>query len=146
VPIPTPQIRPVSAHGKWWLEVTIGDQKLLRKGAFLNEDAAKAAAEKLLQSWTPNLPAPANKDFVTLHGRTVELTSDEGRRFVVDCTIAGEGGGLTDSDIIDKWEVSISEWENIKTNAALGRAVKEEGRRRVSSGQRVRAERPRHDP
>lgn len=138
--IPPIQVEPIQAHGKWWLEVTIGDQKLLQKKSYATADAAKAAAEKLLQAWTPNLPASTSKDFVVLHGREIALDSDEGRRFVSDCTKSAEQtGAMTDADIIDRWEISTSEWEALKSNVKLGRLIREEGRRRTASGARTRA-------
>jgi hypothetical protein len=127
----------VEADNKFWLDITIGKLKLPRKGPFANAQAAKIATEKLIRELTPNVPATTNDDFVVLHGKMVALTSDEGRKFVTDCTRAGEGI-ITDNDIIDEFEISIEEWEVIKTNSKLGRKIREEGRRRVANGQRAR--------
>jgi len=139
VPIPTPQIRPVSAHGKWWLEATIGDQKFLQKGSYPNADAAKAAAEKLLQSWTPNLPAvPATtNDTVILHGKPIAIDSNEGRRFVVDCTRAGEGL-ITDAVLQEMYEISPENWAQIDKNPALIKAIRDIRKSRIRSGAAAR--------
>jgi hypothetical protein len=139
VPIPTPQIRPVSAHSKWWLEVTIGDQKFLQKGSYPNADAAKTAAEKLLQSWTPNLPAaPAStNDIVILHGKPIALDSHEGHQFVVDCTRAGEGL-ITDAVLQEMYEISPENWAQIDKNPALIKAIRDTRKSRIRSGAAAR--------
>jgi hypothetical protein len=129
----------IEVDGKWWINVSMNGHKLKRQGPFTNADVAKTKADQLIQQWQPKTPAvPATtNDVVILNGKPVELSSDLGRKLVTRCTQAAEGIAK-DSDVIDEFEISISEWENIKTSTKLGRAIREEGRRRVANGQRAR--------
>ena len=130
---------PVEADGKWWVDVSMNGHGLKRQGPFPSADVAKTKAGELIQQWqpkTPAVPATAN-DVVVLNGVATKLDSDLGRKLVVACTRAAEGL-VKDTDIIDEFEISISEWETIQTSVKLGRAIRDEGRRRVANGQRAR--------
>ena len=76
-------------------------------------------------------------DVITLRSTPIDLLSDAGRQFVVDCTRAGEGL-LTDSDLQSKYELSPLDWRNITKDAALMRAIQAERERRVLNGTAVR--------
>jgi hypothetical protein len=130
---------PVEVDGKWWIDVSMNGHKLKRQGPFPNADVAKTKADQLIQQWQPKKPTvPATtNDVVILNGREIALDSDTGRKLVVACTRAAEGL-VKDTDIIEEFEISISEWENVKTNVKLGRAIRDMGRQRVASGQRAR--------
>jgi hypothetical protein len=138
-------VQPTELNGEHWVSVTVGGQNWKKFGPFPDASTAATKAQQLAQNWggipaanSPALAAVATNDnFVTLHGKLVALDSDEGRRFVLDCTRSGEGAGLNDADVIDRWEISVSEWEAIKTNVKLGRAIRECGRQRRASGQKT---------
>lgn len=135
----TMEVQPIEVDGKWWVDVSLNGRAMKRRGPFASANAAKIAADKFLQHWQPNTPTePATRnDTVVLHGKPVELTSDEGRRFVVDCTRAGEG--LIDDKMLQEvYKISPSDWKNIAENKALADAIRDEGRRRVRSGQRAK--------
>ena len=70
---------------------------------------------------------------IVLGGVPVELASDIGRQFVVDCTRAGEGL-ISDRELAEIYEISPADWQNIAKDAALGRAIRAERDRRVRSG------------
>jgi hypothetical protein len=76
-------------------------------------------------------------DVITLRSTPIDLLSDMGRQFVVDCTRAGEGL-LTDSDLQSKYELSPLDWRNITKDTALMRAIQAERERRVLNGTAVR--------
>ena len=72
-------------------------------------------------------------DTVVLQGTQVELNSDIGRQFVVDCVRAAEGL-ITDNELVEIYEITPVDWQNIAKDAALGRAIRAERDRRVRSG------------
>jgi hypothetical protein len=74
---------------------------------------------------------------VILRGVEVELSSDIGHQFVVDCTRAAEGL-FGDKELAEIYEISPADWQNIVKNAALGRAIRAERDRRVLNGTAVR--------
>jgi hypothetical protein len=82
-------------------------------------------------------------DTVVLGGVEVELSSDIGHRFVVDCTRAAESL-ISDKDLAEIWEISPADWQNIVKNAALGRAIRAERDQRVLSGAAAREAASRH--
>jgi hypothetical protein len=130
-------IQPIELNGEHWVTINLGGHEK-RKGPFANAAAAKAVADKLIQNWQPKTPiAPTSDDVVVLNNKAIALDSPEGGRLVVSCTRAAEGI-IKDSDVIDEFEISIAEWESIKTNVKLGRAIRECGRQRVASGARTR--------
>jgi hypothetical protein len=131
-------VQPVKIDRQWFVDVTMNGRKVKQRGPFADEAAAKIAADELIKHWSnPATPATTSDGAVILNGKLVELTSDLGRKFVIACTRSAEGV-IKDSDVIDEFEISIAEWEAIKTNTKLGRAIREEGRRRVANGQRAR--------
>jgi hypothetical protein len=78
-----------------------------------------------------------------LGGVEVELSSDIGRQFVVDCTRAGEGL-ITDKELAEIYEISPADWQNIAKDAALGRAIRAERDRRVRNGVAAREAAQKH--
>jgi len=70
---------------------------------------------------------------LTLRGVSVELTSDEGRRFVSDCVRAGENL-ISDAELAEIWEVSHEQLRTLATNKFFARAVRAESERRIRSG------------
>jgi hypothetical protein len=126
-------VQPLEVAGEWFVDVTIGTQKLPRKGPYKNADTAKAAADRYIRKLAPNLPATTN-DTVVLHGRTVELTSDEGRKFVVDCVRAAEKL-ISDSELQEIYEISPENWAKLEQNRSLIKAIRDERKRRIRNGQ-----------
>ena len=80
---------------------------------------------------------------ITLRGTQVELNSNVGRQFVVDCTRAAEGL-ITDKELVEIYEISPADWQNIAKDAALGRAIRAERDRRVLNGTAAREAASRH--
>ena len=80
---------------------------------------------------------------IVLGGVSVELTSDIGRQFVVDCTRAGEGL-ISDRELAEIYEISPADWQNIAKDAALGRAIRAERDRRVRNGTAAREAASKH--
>ena len=76
-------------------------------------------------------------DVVLLSKAPIDLHSDTGHLFVVDCTRAGEGL-LTDRELQEKYELSSADWQNITKDMALGRAVRAERERRMLDGTAAR--------
>lgn len=72
-------------------------------------------------------------DFLCLRSAPVDLTSDEGSRFVVDCTRAAEGL-ITDKELQEIYELAPADWIAITKDQALGRAIRVERDRRVKTG------------
>jgi hypothetical protein len=72
-------------------------------------------------------------DTVILGGVEVELTSDIGRAFVIDCVRCAESL-LTDKELVARYEISPADWSAIANDAALGRAIRAERDRRVRNG------------
>jgi hypothetical protein len=111
----TMQIEPVEIGGQHFVNVSMNGHAMKKRGPFSSADKAKAEADRIIREWTPALPTSASKDVVVLHGRAVELASDEGRRFVVDCTRAGEGL-ITDAVLQEMYEISPENWAQIDKN------------------------------
>ena len=80
---------------------------------------------------------------IVLGGVSVELSSDIGRQFVVDCTRAGEGL-ISDRELAEIYEISPADWQNIAKDAALGRAIRAERDRRVRTGTAAREAASKH--
>jgi hypothetical protein len=75
----------------------------------------------------------AMSDSVVLRDTPVDLDSDLGRAFVVDCVRAAEGL-ITDRELAEKWELAPPNWIAITKSAELGHAIRAERERRVRSG------------
>jgi hypothetical protein len=75
----------------------------------------------------------AVSDTITLNGIEVELTSDLGRAFIVDATRAAESV-ISDSDLLEKYDLSIEELQAIANTKAVGRAIRNEREYRLRSG------------
>jgi hypothetical protein len=82
-------------------------------------------------------------DTVVLGGVEVELTSDVGHAFIVDCVRCAESL-LTDKELAAIYEISPADWSNIANDAALGRAIRAERDRRVLNGTAAREAASRH--
>jgi hypothetical protein len=82
-------------------------------------------------------------DTVILRGVAVELNSDVGRRFVVDCVRAAEGL-ISDKELVEIYEISPADWQNIAKDTALARAIRAERDRRVLNGTAAREAASRH--
>jgi hypothetical protein len=76
-------------------------------------------------------------DIISLSKTPIDLNTDTGHRFVVDCTRAGEGL-ITDKELQQKYELSPADWQNITKDMALGRAVRAERERRMLDGTAAR--------
>jgi hypothetical protein len=76
-------------------------------------------------------------DIITLRHAPIDLLSDTGRQFVVDCTRAAEGL-ITDAELQRKYELSPPDWRAITKDNALMKAIQAERERRVLSGTAVR--------
>jgi len=130
-------VEPIEDAGKHWVEVAMNGRKLKRRGPFKNASTAKAEADRIIREWAPAVPAATSDNFITLHGKPTELTSTEGHQFVVDCMRAAEG--LIDDKMLQEvYKISPADWKNIAENKALADAIRDEGRRRVRSGQRAK--------
>jgi hypothetical protein len=86
---------------------------------------------------------PAMGDVVILRSTPVDITSDVGRQFVMDCTRAAEGL-LTDKELAEKYELSPADWQSITKDKALGRAIRAERERRVLTGAAAREAAAKH--
>jgi hypothetical protein len=82
-------------------------------------------------------------DTVVLGGVEVELTSDVGHAFIVDCVRCAESL-LTDKELAAIYKISPADWSNIANDAALGRAIRAERDRRVLNGTAAREAASRH--
>jgi hypothetical protein len=135
-------IKPVEHDGTHWIRITLGDQEWKQLGPFPDAGTAAAKANQLARNWggIPNQPAvdpSTTSNDVILHGKSVELGSSEGYRFVVDCVRAAEGL-ITDNNLQKKYEISPKNWKNIDKNPALITAIRDERERRVRNGQAAR--------
>jgi hypothetical protein len=133
----TMDVEPIEVDGKWFVDVSMNGRPMKRGGPFKDADTAKAEADRVVRYWQPTLPTSANKDVVVLHGKPVELTSDEGRRFVVDCTRAGEGL-ITDAVLQEMYEISPENWAQIDKNPALIKAIRDTRKSRIRNGTAAR--------
>jgi hypothetical protein len=132
----TMQIEPVEDAGQWWVNVSMSGRPMKRRGPYTNADKAKAEAHRIIREWTPALPATTNET-VMLHGRAVELNSDEGRRFSTDCCRAAEGI-LSDLELQQTWEISPENFAQLEKNPALIKAIRDIRKNRTRSGQAAR--------
>jgi hypothetical protein len=71
---------------------------------------------------------------VTLRGEAVDLQSDAGVDFILDCARNVEGM-ISDAEIKSKWQLSDQEWASLANNAAFLSAVWAEHERRLLSGE-----------
>jgi hypothetical protein len=76
-------------------------------------------------------------DVIVLRSIPIDLNSNTGHQFVVDCVRAAEGL-ISDSDLQSKYELSPVDWRNITKDTALMRAIQAERERRVLSGTAAR--------
>jgi hypothetical protein len=79
----------------------------------------------------------AVSETIILRGIEVELTSAAGQEFLLGATRAAEGL-VDDSELAEKWELSLEELKTLANNKAVGRAIKELRARRVNSGAAAR--------
>ena len=63
----------------------------------------------------------------------IDLDTDKGRQFIVDATRAGEGV-ITDAELLERYELSSADLQNIAKDKAVARAVRDERERRVRTG------------
>jgi hypothetical protein len=82
-------------------------------------------------------------DVVNLRNTPIDLTSDVGRAFTVDCTRAGEGL-ISDKELADIYELSPADWRAITKDKSLGNAIRAERERRVRNGTAVREAAAKH--
>jgi len=82
-------------------------------------------------------------DIVNLRSTPIDLNSDIGHQWVVDCTRAAEGL-ITDAELAEKWELSPADWQAIIKDKALGHAIRAERERRVRNGTAVREAAAKH--
>jgi hypothetical protein len=84
-------------------------------------------------------------DVVDLQGRNfpIDLNTDVGHQWVADCCRAGEGL-ITDRELAEKYELSPADWQAIRKDRALERAVRLERERRVRTGQAVKEAAAKH--
>jgi hypothetical protein len=80
---------------------------------------------------------PMTADIIKLHNGPIDLTSDEGNRFIVDATRAGEGL-ITDKDLQEKYELSAADLRAIAKDPAIGKAIRAERERRMLNGRAAR--------
>ena len=90
---------------------------------------------------TPDVEVQPMGDVISLRNTSIDLTSDVGHAFVVDCVRAGEGI-LTDKELQEKYELSPADWQNITKDMALGRAIRAERERRVLLAPQHEKQRP----
>jgi hypothetical protein len=72
-------------------------------------------------------------DLLCLRSAPVDLASEAGHQFVVDCTRAAEGL-ITDKELQEIYELTPADWIAITKDQALGRAIRVERDRRVKTG------------
>ena len=82
-------------------------------------------------------------DVIALSKSPIDLNSDVGHQFIVDCTRAGEGL-LSDKELQEKYELSPADWQNITKDMALGRAIRAERERRMLNGTAARESAAKH--
>jgi hypothetical protein len=80
---------------------------------------------------------------VALRGVTVDLETDVGQAFILDCARNVEGQ-MPDEQIKRKYELSDANWQALATNTPLLRAVRAECQRRILSGEAAREAAQRH--
>jgi hypothetical protein len=72
-------------------------------------------------------------DVITLNGIEVELGSDAAREFLVNAVRAGEGL-VDDTQLMESYELTAEDLQNITTNKKFIRALQKEREHRVRSG------------
>jgi hypothetical protein len=84
-------------------------------------------------------------DIIDLKGRNfpIDLTSDVGHQWVIDCCRAGEGI-ITDIELSEKWDLTDADWQAIRKDKTLERAIRTERERRVRTGQAVKETAAKH--
>jgi hypothetical protein len=80
-----------------------------------------------------NVANYSNDSTVVLRGTPVALKSDVGCAFVSDCCRNWEKL-FSNSQICEKYGLSIEDWQSMGANRALVRAVREEHQRRIKNG------------
>ena len=70
---------------------------------------------------------------VVLLRTPIDISSDIGRCFVIDATRAAEAL-ITDTELMEKYELSATELQSIAADKAVGRAIRDERDRRVRNG------------
>jgi hypothetical protein len=131
------EARPVEVAGKWFIDVTMNGRPMKKRGPYASVQAAKAAADEFIRHWSSPAANPPADDAVVLNGVVTKIDSTEGRKFVVDACRAGEGL-IDDKTLQEIYKISPPDWKNIAENKALAAAIRDEGRRRVRSGQRAK--------
>jgi hypothetical protein len=86
---------------------------------------------------------PIRAGSVILRGVVVDLGSDVGEAFVIDCARNTEGL-IPDAEIRTKYGLSIEDWERLAGNAPLLQAVRAERERRIRNGDAAREVAQRH--
>lgn len=74
---------------------------------------------------------------IVLRGVPVELTSSSGREFVVDAVRAAEGL-LDDVELLEKYQLSPAELNDLANDTAVRGAIRAERERRVYTGRAAR--------
>jgi len=133
---PAVEVLPIEVDGQWFVDTTMNGRLTKRRGPF-SADKAKAVADLIIKEFTPTIPATTSDDSVVLNGKPIALSSNEGRRFVVDCTRAGEKL-VSDSELQQIYEITPENWAQLEKNTALIKAIRDERKRRVRSGQAAR--------
>jgi hypothetical protein len=76
-------------------------------------------------------------DVIKLRSGPIDLTSDEGNRFIVDATRAGENI-ISDQDLQEKYDLSAADLRAIAKDPAVGKAIRAERERRMLNGRAAR--------
>jgi hypothetical protein len=82
-------------------------------------------------------------EIINLRSTPIDLNTDLGHAFVVDCTRAAEGL-VTDAELAQKYELSPKDWRALTKNKELEHAIRAERERRVRSGTAVKEAAARH--
>jgi hypothetical protein len=133
---PAVEVLAIEVDGKWFVDTTMNGRLTKRRGPF-SADKAKAVADLIIKEFTPTVPTTTNNDSVVLNGKPIALDSHEGHRFVIDCTRAGEKL-VSDSELQQIYEISPENWAELEKNANLIKAIRDERKRRIRSGQAAR--------
>ena len=102
-------------------------------------------ANNHLIAQTPTRPVTTagSAGSVILRGVVVDLDSDVGEAFVIDCARNTEGL-IPDGDVKTKYGLSDEDWERLAANTALLQAVRAERERRMANGDAAREGAQRH--
>jgi hypothetical protein len=85
----------------------------------------------------------AVSNVINLHPSPIDLDTDRGRQFVVDCVRAAEEL-ISDREIQEIYELTPVDWNSITKDVALIRAIRAERARRVRNGTAARESAARH--